>query len=146
VRKLAIPERIVPAVQPVAAARRSREMADVTVKRLDELDSYQGQFLYAGKGLGVTAWGMNVLKLPSGWKDYPNHDHLKDGQEEVYVVLQGSAKMEAGGESWQLEPGMLARVGASQQRKITPGSDGVVILALGGTPGKVYQPPSRGKK
>ena len=40
-------------------------MADVTVKRFEELESYAGQFLYAGKGLGVTAWGMNVLRLPA---------------------------------------------------------------------------------
>jgi len=29
-------------------------MIEVTVKRFDELESYHGQFLYAGKGLGVT--------------------------------------------------------------------------------------------
>ena len=54
-------------------------MADVTVKRFDELESYHGQFLYAGRGLGVTAWGMNLLKLPPDWPGYPNHDHSKDG-------------------------------------------------------------------
>jgi hypothetical protein len=118
-------------------------MADVTVKRLDELESYAGQFLYAGRGLGVTSWGMNVLKLPANWQDYPDHDHAKDGQEEVYVVLQGSARLTAGTESWDLVPGTLVRVGAKQKRKITPGAGGVTILALGGTPGKAYQPPAR---
>ncbi len=120
-------------------------MADVTVKRFDELESYRGQFLYAGKGIGVTAWGMNVLKLPPNWTDYPEHDHAKEGQEEAYVVLQGSATLLAGGESWRLEPGMLVRVGAREKRKIVPGGDGVTILALGGTPGKAFQPPARGK-
>jgi len=118
-------------------------MTDVLVKRFEDLDSYQGQFLYAGRGLGVTAWGMNILRLPPNWADYPNHDHLKDGQEEVYVVLQGIATLEADGKTWKLEPGTLARVGHEQKRKITPGTEGVVILALGGTPGKVYQPPQR---
>lgn len=126
-------------------------MADVTVKRIEELESYQGpgappgRFLYAGKSLGVTAWGMNVLKLPPNWTDYPDHDHKKEGQEEVYVVLQGSAKLQAGGETWNLEPGTLVRVGAAQKRKITPGDQGVTILALGGTPGKAYEPPSRSR-
>ena len=118
-------------------------MADVLVKRFEELESYRGQFLYAGRGLGVTAWGMNILKLPPNWADYPHHDHLKDGQEEVYVVLEGSATLEAEGESWQLKPGMLARVGHRQKRKLVPGPEGVTILALGGTPGKVYQPSSK---
>ena len=118
-------------------------MADVTVKRFDELESYAGQFLYAGKGLGVTAWGMNVLKLPPNWADYPDHDHTTDEQEEVYVVLQGSARLEAGGESWRLEPGLLVRVGSGQKHKIFPSGEGVTILAIGGAPGKPYKPPSR---
>lgn len=113
-------------------------MLDVTVKRIDELEGYQGQFLQAGKGLGVTAWGMNVLKLPAKWADYPDHDHVKDGQEEVYVVLEGSAKLQAGGKHWDLAPGLLARVGPRQKRKITPGKEGVTLLVLGGTPGKAF--------
>jgi mannose-6-phosphate isomerase-like protein (cupin superfamily) len=115
-------------------------MADVTVKRFEDLDSYQGQFLYAGKGIGVTAWGMNVLKLPPNWGDYPDHDHAKDGQEEAYVVLSGSATLEAAGQSFRLEPGTLARVGPHEKRKIVPGSGGVTLLAIGGTPGKAYEP------
>lgn len=119
-------------------------MSDVTVKRIDELEGYEGRFLYAGRGLGVTAWGMNVLRLPAGWSQYPEHDHEKDGQEEVYVVLEGSARLEAGGESWTLEPGTLARVGPGQKRKIVPGDRGLTMLALGGTPGKAYEVRKRG--
>jgi len=114
-------------------------MADVTVKRIDELEGYKGQFLYAGKGLGVTAWGMNVLRLPANWADYPEHDHAKDGQEEVYILLHGSAVLKAGAESWVLEPGTLARVGSAQKRTIVPGPTGATLLVLGGTPGKAYE-------
>ncbi len=117
-------------------------MADVTVKRLEELEGHQGQFLYAGKGLGVRAWGMNLLELPPAWADYPEHDHAADGQEEVYVVLEGSATLEAGGQTWALERGTLARVGPGQKRRLVPGPDGVTLLAIGGTPGKAYEPPS----
>ena len=119
-------------------------MADVTIKRFDELESYKGEgrFRYAGKSLGVSSWGMNLLKLPAQWSEYPEHDHAKDGQEEVYLVLEGSALLVAGSESWTLEPGMLARVGADQKRRIVPGGAGVVLLALGGTPGKPYVPRS----
>jgi mannose-6-phosphate isomerase-like protein (cupin superfamily) len=115
-------------------------MPDVTVKHLDELDSYAGQFLYAGQGLGVTAWAMNVARLPANWSDYPEHDHSKDGQEEVYVVLAGSATLHADDETWDMEPGMLARVGCGQKRKFVPGNEGVTLLMIGGTPGKAYEP------
>ncbi len=107
-------------------------MADVTLRTIDELDGHESMFLYAGKALGVTAWGMNVLKLPAGWDDYPEHDHNEDGHEEVYVTLEGSATLEADGETWLLEPGNLARVGPAQKRRIVPGSEGVVLLAIGG--------------
>jgi mannose-6-phosphate isomerase-like protein (cupin superfamily) len=119
-------------------------MADVTIKRFDELDSYQGEgrFRYAAKSLGVSSWGMNILELPPHWSDYPDHDHTKDSQEEVYIALKGSARLQAGSETFTLEPGLLARVGPGQKRKIVPGPNGVTLLALGGTPGKAYAPRS----
>ena len=120
-------------------------MTDVTVKTIDELESYDAkpemarQFHYAAKGLGVSSWGMNVLVLPAEWDGYPDHDHAKDGQEEVYVVLEGDATLHAGGQTWDLKRGTLARVGPAQKRKIVPGKDGVTLLALGATPGKAYE-------
>ena len=117
-------------------------MVDVTLKSLDELDGYEGRFLYAGKGLGVTAWGMNVLRLPPAFADYPEHDHAEDGNEEVYVVLEGSATLQLGDEARELAPGTLARVGPGAKRKVIPGADGATILVIGGTPGKAYEPKS----
>lgn len=117
-------------------------MSDVTVKNFDQLDSYQGpgaapgQFRYAGKSLGVTAWAMNLLVLPPAWPDYPEHDHAKDGQEEVYVVLEGEATLRAGADSWQLVPGTMARVGPAQKRTIVPGPAGATILVMGGVAGE----------
>src|SRR5215831_12795819 len=93
-------------------------MADVIVKKIDEMEGYQGgkQFVYAGRSLGVTAWGMNVLNLPPEWAGYPDHDHASDAQEEVYVVLSGAATLHAEGSTWDLAPGTIARVGARQKR------------------------------
>ncbi|HWB75063.1 MAG TPA: cupin domain-containing protein [Nannocystaceae bacterium] len=121
-------------------------MADVTCKRLEELDRYEGEFqtgqdfFFAGQSLGVSAWGMNVLRMPPHWEHYPEHDHVGDEQEEVYVVLEGSATMKLGDESIALERGMFVRVPPHQPRKIVPGPAGATVLALGGTPGKPYEP------
>jgi mannose-6-phosphate isomerase-like protein (cupin superfamily) len=126
-------------------------MIDVTVKQFDELEQHTGnfqagqQFLYAGKSLGVSAWGMNIIRMPPNWDEYPEHDHVMDvadGQEEVYVVLSGNGKLKAGEESWSIAPGTLVRVGPAQKRKLVPGDEGLTVLALGGTPGKAYVPPS----
>jgi uncharacterized cupin superfamily protein len=121
-------------------------MDDVVAKRIEELPFYDGpkaiagiRFRYAGKTLGVSAWGMNVLELEAGFTGYPEHDHAKDGQEEVYLLLRGSATLVAGAEHLALEPGVLVRVGPSRRRKILPGPQGATVLALGGTPGKAYE-------
>lgn len=58
---------------------------------------------------------------------------------EVYIPLKGSAKLVVGDEEWQLEPGTMARVGASEMRKILPGADGVQLLCLGGTSGQAFE-------
>ncbi len=118
-------------------------MADVTVKKFSELPSYnnEGRFMFAAKALGVSAWGMNLIEMPPHWNDYPEHDETGDGQEEVYLVLRGSATLTAAGKSWPLELGMIARVGPAEKRKLVPGKDGATVLALGGTPGKAYSPP-----
>lgn len=119
-------------------------MSDVTVKTFDELDSHdgKGRFCYAAHSLGVTAWGMNLERFPAGYEDYPHHDHADDGQEEVYVPLEGSATLTAGDDSWELVPGMMARVGPTQKRKLVPGGAGVTMLVLGGTPGAAFEPRS----
>ncbi len=123
-------------------------MSTIHAKRFDEIPHYTGpnaipgiKFHTAGRELGVTAWGMNVLEIDAGCTDYPEHDHVKDGQEEVYVVLQGDGTLDTGAEQTPLSAGTLVRVGPLQRRKILPGSQGIVVLAIGATPGQAY--PSR---
>ena len=65
-------------------------MSDISKKSIGEFGYYQGEgaipgikFRTAGADLGVKAWGMNVLEIAAGCHDYPEHDHVKDGQEEV---------------------------------------------------------------
>ena len=120
---------------------------EVNVKEIDEVPHYDGpgaiagiKFHSAARALGVTAWGMNVIAIEPGVTAYPEHDHLGDGQEEVYVVLSGSATLKVGDEEWPLAAGSLARVGPAANRKILPGPDGVTLLAIGATPGKAYEP------
>jgi mannose-6-phosphate isomerase-like protein (cupin superfamily) len=119
-------------------------MSEIVPKLVSELGYYQGQheipgikFRYAGKDLGVTTWGMNVLELAPHCTTYPEHDHKADGEEEVYVVLSGSAVLQCGSRKWPLEVGTFVRVGPQHKRKIVTGSRGAVILALGGNPDKV---------
>jgi hypothetical protein len=115
-------------------------MADVTIAAIDEMEPiYDGVMRRARATLGVTSWGMQVLTLPANWEEYPNHNHAQDAQdpnqEEVYIPLEGSARLEADGDSFDLRPGMMARVGPGQFRRILPGPAGIRFIALGGVPG-----------
>lgn len=115
-------------------------MADVTVKRVEDFETYfLGAMRKARSGLGVTSFGMQVMEMAPGEERYPEHDHADSGQEEVYVVLKGSATLRAGGEEHRLEPGVMARVGPAETRKIVTGDEPAQILALGGIPGKAYE-------
>jgi mannose-6-phosphate isomerase-like protein (cupin superfamily) len=118
---------------------------DVTVATIDEMDPiFDGVARRARAELGVTSWGMQVLTLPPNWDGYPLHNHDAEAfdpdQEEVYIPIAGSARLTAGGETFDLVPGVMARVGPEQHRQIHPGPDGIRLIALGGKPGAFDAP------
>jgi uncharacterized cupin superfamily protein len=120
---------------------------DVTIKHIEAMDFYKGphaipgiRFRSAGKELGVTAWGMNVLELEPRCSGYPEHDHVADGQEEVYVVLRGAARLRTGEVERRVVQGEMVRVAPGQKRAWLTDDEGVLLLALGATPGKAYEP------
>jgi quercetin dioxygenase-like cupin family protein len=122
-------------------------MGQVTIKHVEELGYYSGEhaiegikFRYAAKELGVSAWGMNVLELAPQCTRYPEHDHQGDGQEEVYVILRGSARLRLGSDERRLGAGALVRVPPDQRRAWLTDDEGALILAIGATPGQAYAP------
>lgn len=117
-------------------------MNPFTLKQIDELNSINhGAVKLAGDELGVQSFGLQVLDLPAGFADYPEHDHAHDRQEEVYVVLAGAAHLVVDGEQIQADAGSLVRVDPAATRKLVPGPDGVRVLAIGCVPGGDYERP-----
>jgi quercetin dioxygenase-like cupin family protein len=115
-------------------------MADVTVKQLEEFDTaYGGAMKRVRAGLRVTSFGMQVFDLPPNFDSWPEHDHSDDGQEEVYTVLDGALTLHAGGESYELTPGVFARVASGVTRTLATSDQPARVLALGGTPGAAYE-------
>jgi mannose-6-phosphate isomerase-like protein (cupin superfamily) len=115
-------------------------MADVTVKRTEDFETtFGGAMLKVRAGLGVTSFGIQVLRLPANLEAYPAHDHSADGQEEVYAVLEGEATLSVDGEEHQLSPGKFARVGPNESRKLATGDNPATVLAMAGVPGQAYE-------
>jgi hypothetical protein len=121
---------------------------DVVVKSFDEMDSgLGGMYVRARAELGVSSFGMQVIRLQANSTVYPEHAHrgaphtaLQNDHEEVYVPLSGNATLIAGDHTWELRPGVAARVAAQQLRTIVTGPTPFEMLALGGAPGRVYEP------
>src|SRR5215204_1878071 len=116
-------------------------MAAYAVKQIDEMEAvFRGGFKRARAELGVEAFGLQVLDFPPNADQYPEHDHGHDGQEEVYVPMGGSGEIEIDGETYPLEAGVMVRVGPGVKRKLLSGAEGMRVLAIGGVPGKAYEP------
>jgi quercetin dioxygenase-like cupin family protein len=114
-----------------------------TVKRIDELaTTFHGAVKLAGDELGVQSFGMQVLDFPAEFADYPAHDHAEDGQEEVYVVLAGSAEFEIDDRRIEAGAGTMLRVEPSARRTLVPGPDGVRVLAIGSALDGAYERPA----
>jgi mannose-6-phosphate isomerase-like protein (cupin superfamily) len=117
-------------------------MPGYAVKKIDEMEAvYAGAFKRARAELGVDAFGLSILDLPPHLEQYPEHDHGDDGQQEVYVALQGSGEIEIDGERHALDSQTLVMVGPGVTRKIFTGDEPLRVLAIGGIPGKPYQAP-----
>jgi len=114
-------------------------MVDYRVVKIDDMEAIAfGTFKRARAELGVSSFGLQVLDLPPNLDAYPEHDHAEDGQEEVYFVLRGDGEVEIDGERISIDPETAVSIKSGTRRKLWPGPDGIRVLAIGGTPGRVY--------
>lgn len=117
-------------------------MSDYAVKRIDEMEAiYLGSFKRVRAELGVESFGIQIIDMPPNFDRYPEHDHAESGQEEVFLALRGGGEIEIEGERVPIDPDHVVRVGPQSKRKLWPGPDGIRVLALGGTPGQLYEAP-----
>lgn len=82
---------------------------------------------------------MQIIRMPADYGDYPEHDHEQDGQEEVYIALDGSGWIDIDGERVELAKDVLVRIAPGVKRKVHAGPDGLKMLVIGGCPGKAFE-------
>ena len=117
-------------------------MSDYTQRPIAEMASlHHGAVRLAAAELGVESFGMQLLDFPAGFDGYPEHDHAGDGMEEVYVVMSGSGEFDVDGERVAVDPSSMLRIGSGARRKLTPGPEGVRLLAIGCVQGGAYSRP-----
>lgn len=101
----------------------------ISVTRLDH-DTPE-RFVALRRALGVTGLGLNQIVLRPGER---GRIHRHEAQEEVYIVLRGTLTLEVEGESRDLGPDEVVRVGPEVRRRLVNLGPGVLsMIALGGT-------------
>jgi hypothetical protein len=105
------------------------------VIRLEDLER-RGRFTPVREHLGIHSFGINAISLGEDGTLINEHDEVGSGQEEVYVVLDGTATFEIDGETFDAPAGTFVSVPPESRRKATGDA---TVLALGGTPGQAYQ-------
>ncbi len=118
-------------------------MTNYTAKHIKDMEAaFGGGFVKARAELGVTSFGMQVINMPPDYGDYPEHDHEKDGQEEVYVALAGGGWIDIEGDRVELVQGPAgARRGRASRARSTRARRDCACSSIGGCPGKAYEIP-----
>jgi uncharacterized cupin superfamily protein len=105
-------------------------------------DMWDGFLRKVRHGLGITAFGANVMELPPDYAT-KSHDESESGQEELYVGLRGAGWIVlADGERLALDPDHVVAVGPGTERTLASGAEGLRVLIVGAPPGRPYEPPA----
>ena len=120
-------------------------MSGYAVANLDEIDELDDgrcpcrpvRHHFGITSFGVTAW----TAREAGDRIINEHDESEpDSNEELYLVLRGRAAFELDGDRVVAPAGTFVFVPPGVKRTAFAEEPGTTIIALGGTPGKAYEP------
>jgi hypothetical protein len=106
-----------------------------TVAHLDDIER-RGRDIPVREHMGIHAFGINAFTPREDGTLVSEHDEAGSGQEELYIVLDGSVTFEIDGEVVEVQPGAFVYITPEARRRAT--GDGTVLV-VGGTPGEAYQ-------
>ena len=114
-------------------------MSDYSAARYDEMPSlWDGFANLVRPGLGLSAFGANVMNLPPDYETKA-HDESESGQEEVNVIIRGSGVYRVEGEEIPLRVGTFCRFDPGTTRQPIAGPEGMTMIAIGARRGS-YEP------
>ena len=121
-------------------------MSGYAVAQIDDIDEItDGRSPYRPVRFhfGITAFGVNAFTAhEAGDRLINEHDESQehDLQEELYLVQRGRATFELDGERLDAPAGTLVYARPDVKRTAFAEEPGTTIVALGGVPGKAYEP------
>jgi tetratricopeptide (TPR) repeat protein len=119
-------------------------MSGYAVLHLDEIDEVSdGRSPYrpVRHHFGITSFGVNAWTArDAGDRIINEHDESDAGEEELYLVQRGRARFELDGERVDAPAGTFVFARPGVKRTAFAEEPGTTIVALGGTPGRAYEP------
>jgi hypothetical protein len=119
-------------------------VTDYRVVHLDEIDEISDgrrPLRPVRHHLGITAFGVNAWTgREVGDRIINEHDEADYGNEELYFVSKGRAVFELDGERRDAPEGTFVFVPPAVKRTAFAEEPGTTLLAVGGIPGKAYEP------
>jgi quercetin dioxygenase-like cupin family protein len=103
-----------------------------TIKHLDDFER-NGRWSLVRRGLGVEAFGLNVVDIEQGYS-IPEHHELERDQEEVFIVLEGDAVVMLDGEDHPASRGTFVRVAPPLMRTVRNDNETPVRLLIVSAP------------
>lgn len=109
---------------------------------IDELDDGRCPWRPVRLHFGITGFGVNAWTARNaGDRIINEHDESEpDSNEELYLVMRGRARFELDGERVDAPAGTLVFARPGVKRTAVAEEPETTIIALGGTPGKAYEP------
>jgi len=117
-------------------------MSRYAVTRLDEIpevDDGRSPSRAVRHHLGITAFGINTFTARNAGDAIVN-EHQEEEDEELYLVQGGRARFELDGEPFDAPAGTFVFVGPGVTRTAFAEEAGTTIVAIGGTPGRAFEP------
>jgi len=119
-------------------------MPGFDVARLEEIDEItdgRQPWRPIRHHFGIMSFGVNSWTArDAGDRIINEHDEADDETEELYLVTQGRATFDLDGERVDAPAGTLVFVRPAVKRTAFAEEAGTTLLALGGIPGKAYEP------
>ena len=108
---------------------------------IEEISDSRCPFRPVRHHFGITSFGVNAWTgRQAGDRIINEHDESDGEEEELYLVQQGRATFELDGDRVDAAAGTLVFAGPGVKRTAFAEEPGTTIVALGGTPGKAYEP------
>ena len=120
-------------------------MSAYKVSSLDDLQYFTYRETQTGRvrhELGIQAFGVNSWRGPNvGDRVIPEHAEDQEGdQDELYVVVRGRVRFEAGDDTFDAPQGTLVYIPAGPTRRTAFAEEpGTIVLAVGATAGKPFE-------